>query len=196
MANYIYDQESGELYHYGVKGMKWGQHIFGVDKMYSKASKRMAKLESRYDRAIGASEKWKRRANSSGQTLAAISNNRKKLEEAIVDANKKKDYLDSIDSKSLNWKDRRTLVKAKESANAKVQNANKALNDSLLKEQSLKDQAVKDTKKYLMTKRVANRRQKKMERFRKAMNTAFSDIDSKTVQAGKSVVDSALKKDS
>lgn len=24
MANYIYDQDSGELYHYGVKGMKWG----------------------------------------------------------------------------------------------------------------------------------------------------------------------------
>ena len=116
MANYIYDQESGELYHYGVKGMKWGQHIFGADKMYSKASKRMAKLETRYNRAKGASEKWKGRANSSGQTLAAISNNRKKLEEAIVDANKKKDYLDSIDSKSLNWKDRRTLVKAKESA--------------------------------------------------------------------------------
>lgn len=196
MANYIYDQESGELYHYGVKGMKWGQHIFGVDKMYSKASKRMAKLESRYNRAKGASEKYKRRANSSGQTLAAISNNRKKLEEAIADANKKKDYLDSIDSKSLKWKDRRTLEKAKESANSKVQNANKALNNSLLKEQRLKDQAAKDTKNYLKTTRIANSRQRKMERFRKAMNTAFSDIDSKTVQAGKLVVDSALKKDS
>ena len=24
MADYIYDQDSGELYHYGVLGMKWG----------------------------------------------------------------------------------------------------------------------------------------------------------------------------
>ena len=24
MANYIYDQDSGELYHYGIPGMKWG----------------------------------------------------------------------------------------------------------------------------------------------------------------------------
>lgn len=36
-----------ELEHYGRKGMKWGQHIFGEDKMFSKASSTLRKLDTR-----------------------------------------------------------------------------------------------------------------------------------------------------
>ena len=31
MKYYAVTEDPRELYHYGVKGMKWGQHIFGED---------------------------------------------------------------------------------------------------------------------------------------------------------------------
>lgn len=47
MANYIYDQESGELYHYGVKGMRWGVRRDRLQKSAQKTAKKLATLKAK-----------------------------------------------------------------------------------------------------------------------------------------------------
>lgn len=51
------DQSLESLEHYGRKGMKWGQHIFGEDKMYSIASKKLQKLDTRLKKSEGRADK-------------------------------------------------------------------------------------------------------------------------------------------
>lgn len=41
------DKSLESLEHYGRLGMKWGKHIFGEDKAYSSASKKLQKLDTR-----------------------------------------------------------------------------------------------------------------------------------------------------
>lgn len=47
MASYIYDQESGELYHYGVKGMRWGVRRDRLQKSAQKTAKKLATLKAK-----------------------------------------------------------------------------------------------------------------------------------------------------
>lgn len=47
MANYVYDQESGELYHYGVKGMRWGVRRDRLQKSAQKTAKKLATLKAK-----------------------------------------------------------------------------------------------------------------------------------------------------
>ena len=44
------EQYSNELYHYGVLGMKWGVRRGNTEKAYSKASRKLDKLDSRVEK--------------------------------------------------------------------------------------------------------------------------------------------------
>ena len=49
MKYYAVTEDPRELYHYGVKGMKWGQHIFGPEPGLKKSpayKKALSKLRS------------------------------------------------------------------------------------------------------------------------------------------------------
>ena len=79
MPNYIYDQDSGELYHYGVLGMKWG------------VRKQKAQLDvqtARYHRG-GGSKGNMRRALDSSKTSRAIAydaaRKRRKVDKKLKD---------------------------------------------------------------------------------------------------------------
>lgn len=46
-TEFVESKSLNELEHYGRIGMKWGRHIFGEDKMFSKASSKLRKLDAR-----------------------------------------------------------------------------------------------------------------------------------------------------
>lgn len=50
MSDYIYTSD-GELYHYGVVGMKWGVRRGRTARSYEKASKKLSKLTNKADKA-------------------------------------------------------------------------------------------------------------------------------------------------
>ena len=50
MSDYILTS-NGELYHYGVIGMKWGVRRGNTAKAYAKASKKLNKLDARVEKA-------------------------------------------------------------------------------------------------------------------------------------------------
>lgn len=49
MSYWSFDQRVSEddVVHYGVLGMKWGQHIYGTDYVRKKANKKLVKLDKR-----------------------------------------------------------------------------------------------------------------------------------------------------
>lgn len=52
LSNVDFKDECVEsLEHYGRKGMKWYKHIFGEDKAYSSASKKLQKLDTRAEKS-------------------------------------------------------------------------------------------------------------------------------------------------
>ena len=55
---------SSELYHYGVLGMKWGIRRGNATKAYAKASKKLAKLDKKVDKAEALARKRKGQADS------------------------------------------------------------------------------------------------------------------------------------
>ena len=62
MKYYAVTDDPNELLHYGVKGMKWGQHIFGKEREHSAGYRRAAsKLSSKARHGIsGTTSHWKR----------------------------------------------------------------------------------------------------------------------------------------
>lgn len=82
MKYYAVTDDPNELLHYGVKGMKWGQHIFG-DKPksagYHKARAKLSKLRSSTKKAVKTVKSVKRFIKESGQQRAM--NREKKQQE-------------------------------------------------------------------------------------------------------------------
>lgn len=49
LTYFVENGEANTLSHYGRLGMKWGQHIFGRDKMGARVTKRLGRYESKAD---------------------------------------------------------------------------------------------------------------------------------------------------
>lgn len=59
---FVENSEANTLSHYGRLGMKWGQHIFGRDKMGARITKRLGKYEKKADTYRLKSAKQERKA--------------------------------------------------------------------------------------------------------------------------------------
>lgn len=83
--NVEYDGNS--LTHYGRLGMKWGQHIFGRDKMGAKVTKRLGKYEKKADayrfKSAKAERKAAKGASAKIRTDISIEKYRKNTEKAL-----------------------------------------------------------------------------------------------------------------
>ena len=110
--NYVLTTD-GELYPYGVKGMKWGVRRGNSAKAYERASKKLRKLDQKADRAVekayAKKEKADRKASSFFATEKAARKAdfkaQKALRKATVRANKARKWLHEMDStfkKTLN----------------------------------------------------------------------------------------------
>ena len=78
-------QYSSELYHYGVLGMKWGIHRGRTEQAYTKASKKLSKLDKKVDKAEAKARKRKGQADT---TAASILGTRRRVEKAEAKAKK------------------------------------------------------------------------------------------------------------
>lgn len=63
LTYFVENGEANTLSHYGRLGMKWGQHIFGRDKMAAKVTKRLGKYEKKADTYRLKSAKQEQKAN-------------------------------------------------------------------------------------------------------------------------------------
>ena len=80
MSDYILTS-NGELYHYGVLGMKWGVRRGNTAKAYEKASKKLAKLDAKVEKQRVKAEKKAIRADA-----ATRRNRDKRVEQAKTSA--------------------------------------------------------------------------------------------------------------
>lgn len=69
MSYWPFEQRVSEsdAVHYGRLGMKWGQHIYGTDKVRSKANKKLTKLDQNVakaeSKALSTSDRYKTKFN-------------------------------------------------------------------------------------------------------------------------------------
>lgn len=119
MKYYAVTEDPRELYHYGVKGMKWGQHIFG-DKLkspgYHKAVKKLKSLSAKASKATAKS------MSTVGQTVKksaqqmlynARAAQQKRFNKAIERSQKR---YDKIDQKIENYYANKPVKDAKRQA--------------------------------------------------------------------------------
>lgn len=106
--------EGGELRHYGVRGMKWGVRRGKVDKAYAKATKKLNKLDARFEKTRRNQEKNAAIADryASGFGFAILGGKRKREQRRAkyaqrakdnaarnaIFARKAKKWLDSMDT--------------------------------------------------------------------------------------------------
>lgn len=99
MSNYIYNPDSGELYHYGVKGMKWGvrkdriktgvrnyqinrsnKKIAKYDKKISKTESKLSNKESDFKRARRIPNYSSVELGRQAKTIGNLENRKERLE--------------------------------------------------------------------------------------------------------------------
>lgn len=98
--NYII-AENGELYHYGVLGMKWGVRRGNTARAYEKASKKLNKLDRKADKAVEKAYNKKEKADKKASSFftsekaarKADFKAQKALRKATVKANKARKWL-------------------------------------------------------------------------------------------------------
>lgn len=101
MADYVI--KDGELYHYGVLGMKWGVRRGETKTAYSKATKKLNKLNAKIEKADAKARKKSWKADKKQNSLMAFGRERadRKAKRASYKAAKRvvkaKKWLDKMD---------------------------------------------------------------------------------------------------
>ena len=96
---------NGELYHYGVLGMKWGVRRGNSAQAYEKASKKLNKLSKKADRLMDKAYDKKAKADKKASSLFATEKSAKKadfkaqkaLRKSVVATRKAQKWLRSMD---------------------------------------------------------------------------------------------------
>lgn len=100
-----YIMHGGELYHYGVLGMKWGVRRGRVTKAYGKASKKLDKLDRRVDKSLEnaraarskADKKMESRFTRQKTVDKAEQKARAAMRDAVIKANKARKWLQAME---------------------------------------------------------------------------------------------------
>lgn len=101
MNNYTNQPDATELYHYGVRGMKWGVRRGRTAQAYAKASKKLNKLDAKIDKQKAKAEKaYDKYANQASKTFFRDSGKIRKTKAKFDKQNAK--YAKSI-AKANNW---------------------------------------------------------------------------------------------
>lgn len=103
MSEFVY--RDGELYHYGVLGMKWGIRRGNTAKAYEKASKKLQKLDKKADKALERARAKRviadRKMDSVFSTrrgrLKANRNANRAMRKAVSSAAKARTWLNTMD---------------------------------------------------------------------------------------------------
>lgn len=102
--------KSDELYHYGVLGMKWGVRKGNASGAYTKASKKLNRLDRKADRAVEKAYNKKEKADRKASSFFATQKSARKadfkaqkaLRKATIKANKARKWLHEMEKTFAN----------------------------------------------------------------------------------------------
>lgn len=161
MKYYAVTEDPRELYHYGVKGMKWGQHIFGDKPKSPGYHKALAKLRSTVKATTKTTVKVAKAAKSAIQKSAAqMAYNRREKQDRKYE---------------------KAVQEAQQKVNA-IADLNAYDNDRAFQKQLAKSQKISQKMNNLEAKKFGIGQRNSLKNFRKEVN-AEKKIDKYTQQA-------------
>lgn len=107
---------SDELYHYGRKGMKWGQHVFGkVKAARTKHRRKKALAKARVVKAEKAKAAAERKQRVNSGKVSAKNMTKEELNERIARLDLEKKYNDALKDSKQSTRGRRFIDKTLDS---------------------------------------------------------------------------------